>query len=208
MRCLEGEVKVDDNKISPPSRAEMKVSCELLSLLQGETVFIIFPKSTNTFQYPLSKRVYKRLSKHLSRVCYIYHRTLSRVRVERKALSLRSLHCAVWPCIMLGTRGRRYKGVQSFKTTLRLSSLQKRCFWVKRVSDHNFFGVSERRFLPPNQNSFAFIICKNHPESRLETLILHQKCDDKRTPSVTLKCNCLKKMYLWNLDACCSCPIQ
>ena len=31
------------------------------------------------------------------------------------------------------------------------------------------------------QNSFAFIICKNHPESRLETLILHQKSDDKRT---------------------------
>ena len=33
-------------------------------------------------------------------------------------------------------------------------------------------GVSIK---PPNQNSFAFIICKNHPESRLETLILRQK---------------------------------
>ena len=32
---------------------------------------------------------------------------------------------------------------------------------------------------------FAFIICKNHPESRLETLILRQKSDDKRTPSPT-----------------------
>ena len=40
-----------------------------------------------------------------------------------------------------------------------------------------------RRFKPPNQNSFAFIICKNQPESRLETLILRQKCDDKRTHS-------------------------
>ena len=31
--------------------------------------------------------------------------------------------------------------------------------------------TKERRFWPPNQNSFAFIICKNHPESRLESLI-------------------------------------
>ena len=38
-------------------------------------------------------------------------------------------------------------------------------------------GVSN----PYNQNSFAFIICKNYPESRLETFILRQKCDDKRT---------------------------
>ena len=42
-------------------------------------LFIIFLKSRNTFQYPLSKRVCKRLSKRLSRV------------VARKALSLRSL---------------------------------------------------------------------------------------------------------------------
>ena len=39
----------------------------------------------------------------------------------------------------------------------------------------------KKAFLTPNQNTFAFIICKNHPESRLETLILRQKCDDKRT---------------------------
>ena len=45
----------------------------------------------------------------------------------------------------------------------------------KRVKQKK--GVSN----PPNQNSFAFIICKNHPESRLETIILRQKCDDKRT---------------------------
>ena len=55
-------------------------------------VFIIFPKSRNTFQYPLSKRVCKRLSKRLSRVVAfiieLYYREL-RV-VERKALSLRS----------------------------------------------------------------------------------------------------------------------
>ena len=41
--------------------------------------------------------------------------------------------------------------------------------------------TKERRFQPTNQNSFAFIICKNHPESHLEILILRQKCDDKRT---------------------------
>ena len=38
-----------------------------------------------------------------------------------------------------------------------------------------------KAFLTPNQNSFAFIICKNHPESRLETLILRQTCDDNHS---------------------------
>ena len=55
---------------------------------------------------------------------------------------------------------------------------------LKRVSDHTFFGVSERGFQPPNQNSFAFIICKNDCECHLKTLILRQKSDDKRTPNV------------------------
>ena len=34
---------------------------------------------------------------------------------------------------------------------------------------------TQRRFWPPNQNSFAFISSKNHPGSRLETLILLKK---------------------------------
>ena len=64
--------------------------------------FITFPKSRNTFQYPLSKRVCKRLSKRLSRVvAFIIE--LSRVRVARKALSLRS-------CIAQLTRTRLYIG--------------------------------------------------------------------------------------------------
>ena len=46
----------------------------------------------------------------------------------------------------------------------------------------NRVNTKERRFYkPPNQNSFAFIICKNHTESCLETLILRQKCDNNRT---------------------------
>ena len=46
----------------------------------------------------------------------------------------------------------------------------------------HFFWRFRKVFVTPNQNSFAFnIICKNHPESRLETLILRQKSDDKHT---------------------------
>ena len=56
-------------------------------------------------------------------------------------------------------------------------------FWLKRISDHTFFGVSDQGiFNPLIINSFAFyIICKNHPEGHFETLILHQKSDDKCT---------------------------
>ena len=54
-----------------------------------------------------------------------------------------------------------------------------------RIRSHYFSafqkGVSNPLGLS-TQNSFAFIICKNHPQSRLETLILHKKSDDKRTP--------------------------
>ena len=55
-----------------------------------------------------------------------------------------------------------------------------------RFNTHTIKTRKNKRkaFLTPNQNSFAFIICKNHRESRLETLILRQKCDDKRTRSL------------------------
>ena len=53
-------------------------------------VFIIFPKSRNTFQYPLSKRVCKRLSKRLSWVVAFIIELYRELRVEKKALPLRS----------------------------------------------------------------------------------------------------------------------
>ena len=58
-------------------------------------VFIIFPKSRNTFQYPLSKRVCKRLMKRLSRVVAfiieLYREHESRRRHCHCAAALRSL---------------------------------------------------------------------------------------------------------------------
>ena len=47
---------------------------------------LLFPKSRNSFQYPQSKRVWKRLSRV---VAFIIDLSVSRVRVTRKALSLR-----------------------------------------------------------------------------------------------------------------------
>ena len=61
--------------------------------------------------------------------------------------------------------------------TLRLSYLYRNMFLAQTRFRSHFFSA----FLTPNQNSFALIICKDHPESRLETSILRQKSDDKRT---------------------------
>ena len=116
--------------------------------------------------------------------CCIYHQTLSRVRVERKALSLCSCIAQFDPQSRdhVGhTPSRSVGDIEAFQNTFAFIISTETCFWLKRVSDRTFFSVSERHFQPPNQNSFAFIICKNHPESRLETLILCQESDDKRT---------------------------
>ena len=53
-------------------------------------VFIIFSKSRNTFPYPLSKTRMQTPFETPFSSCCIYHQTLSQLRVERKALSLRS----------------------------------------------------------------------------------------------------------------------
>ena len=109
--------------------------------------------------------------------CCVYHRTLSRVRVERKALSLRS-------CIAQFDPWSRELGRAPLHT-LRLSSLQKRVSGSNAYQIALFSAFQKGVSNPLIKNSFAFIICKNHPESRLETLILRQKSDDKRTHSVT-----------------------
>ena len=57
--------------------------------------------------------------------------------------------------------------------------------------------TEERRVSPPNQNSFAFIICKNHPESRLETLILRQKFDDKAPLVFCVHLNWRILLHVW-----------
>ena len=67
----------------------------LVTIKMSMAVFIIFPKSRNTFQYPLSKRVCKRLSKRLSRVAAfiikLYREYESRGRPCHCAAALRSL---------------------------------------------------------------------------------------------------------------------
>ena len=114
--------------------------------------------------------------------CCVYHRTLSRVRVERKALSLRSCIAQFdpWSCrdhVGRAPLRRSVRDINTFQNDCVIISTET-CFWLKHVSNHTFFW----RFSPPNQNSFAFI-CKNHPESCVETLILRQMCDDIRTLS-------------------------
>ena len=54
-------------------------------IAKSKAVLIIFPKSRKTYQYPLSKRVCKRLSRVVAIIIELY----SELRVEWKALSLR-----------------------------------------------------------------------------------------------------------------------
>ena len=93
-----------------------------------------FRKSRNMFQYPLSKHVCKRLSRV---VAFIVE--LSRVLVERKALSLRSCIAKLTRRaeIMWHTPLRR----SVFKTTLRLSSLRSNAYQIAL-----FFRRFRRRF--------------------------------------------------------------
>ena len=90
--------------------------------------FIIFPKSRNTFQYPLSKRVCKRLPKRLSRVVAfiieLYRKYESRGRPCHCTAALRSLtHRAFVGHMPL----RRSVGdIKAFQNNFALSSLQKR----------------------------------------------------------------------------------
>ena len=82
----------NDRKYPGDSRGRQRLTlCSKLKSGVTLAVFITFPKSRNTFQYPLSKRVYKRLSKRLSRViAFIIDLSVSRVRESRG----RPCHCA------------------------------------------------------------------------------------------------------------------
>ena len=90
-----------------------------------------------TFQYPLSKRVCKRLPKRVCRIVAFYHRTLSR------ALSLRSCIAQFdpWSRDHVGRAPlRRSVGdINAFQNDFA-------CIISIRVSDRTYFGVSERRF--------------------------------------------------------------
>ena len=98
---------------------------------------LLFPKSKNSFQYPLSKRVCKRLSKRLSRVvAFIIDLSVSRVRVSRKALSLRSCIAQFHP----------FKGVSK---QLCVYHLYRNVFLAKTRIRSPFFRRFRKAFLTP-----------------------------------------------------------
>ena len=84
----------------------------------------------SSFQYPQSNRYSKRVSKRLSRaVAFIIDLSVSRVRVARKGLPLRSCIAQFHP------KHNAFKGVSKL-SALRLSTLQ------KRVSGSNAYQIS------------------------------------------------------------------
>ena len=109
--------------------------------------------------YSVCKRPSKRLSRVVAFIIELYREYKSKGRPCHCAAALRSL-----------TRGA--KGT-------RVYHLYRNVFLAQRVKKPYQIALFSA-FLTPNQNSCAFIICKNHPESRLETLILRQKSGDKR----------------------------
>ena len=110
------------------------------------------------------------------RCCCVYHRTLSRVRVERKALSLRSCIAQFDPC-------------RAGHTPLRRSAFQNIFAFIISIASNayirsHFFQRFRKVFLPPPppwSKQLCVYHLQNHPESRLDILILRQKSDDKRT---------------------------
>ena len=65
-----------------------------------KAVFIIFPKNRNTFQYPLSKRVYANAFLGLLRLSSNSLASTSR----EEGLVTAQLHCAVWPVEQISCR--------------------------------------------------------------------------------------------------------
>ena len=86
--------------------------------------------------------------------CCVYHRTLSRIRVERKTLSLRSCfaqfdpwsncrdHVGRWP---LRTCTCRSVGdIKAFQNNFAFIISKETCFWLKRVTDRTFFSAFQK----------------------------------------------------------------
>ena len=74
-----------------PNQMGFSVNCRKIVI----GCVITFPKSRNTFQYPLSKRVFKRLSETPFSSCCVYHRTIASTSRE-ECLVTAQLHCAQW----------------------------------------------------------------------------------------------------------------
>ena len=126
---------------------------EYLESCETMAVFIIFPKSRNTFQYPLSKRVCKRLSKRLFSSCYVYHRnSIESTSREEGLVTAQQLHCAVWPVEQRSCRAHAYISrsvgdIKKFQNNFAFIISTETCFWLKRISDHTFFRRFKKVFL-------------------------------------------------------------
>ena len=98
----------------------------------------------NAFQYPLSKRVCKRLPKHVSQVVAFIIELVSRERVERNALSLHSCSAQFdpWSRDHVGRAPlRRSVGdINAFQNDFAFIISTETCFWLKRVSDRTFLA--------------------------------------------------------------------
>ena len=119
----------------------------------------------NSFQYPQSNRDSKRRFETPCSSCCVYHRFLSIASTSHEeGFVTAELHCAIsseTQCILK----------RRFKTALRLSPLQKRVSGSNAYQIDLFSAFQKGVSNPIIKTAIAFIICKNHPESRMETLI-------------------------------------
>ena len=71
---------------------------------------------------------------------------------REEGLVTAQLHCAVWPvelqrsCRAHASPSRSVGDIKAFQNNFAFIISTETCFWLKRVSDRTFFGVSERRF--------------------------------------------------------------
>ena len=70
--------------------------------------------------------------------CCVYHRTIASTSRE-EGLVTAQLHCAVDPYTPLSVGD-----INAFQNNFTFIISTETCFWLKRVSDRTFFGVSER----------------------------------------------------------------
>ena len=75
------------------------LSKDLSILKKSMAVFIIFPKSRNTFQYPLSKHICKVANAFRNAFLELLHLSLNSMAStsREEGLVTAQLHCAVWP---------------------------------------------------------------------------------------------------------------
>ena len=98
------------------------------NIFQTKAVFIIFPKLETRFNTHY-QNAYMHTPSKMPFLSCVYHQTLSRVRVERKTLSLRSCIAQFYPWsrdhVGRAPLCRSVGDIMPFETTLRLSSVQK-----------------------------------------------------------------------------------